>query len=171
MEDDEDRLLVALGKITESGTVMEWVLRLAFRCLVGSKYAAVVAGGQSASWLIEQCTALTNINREITEDSRRSLRTALSECKEASSKRNALIHGAKAPVPGGQIITSLSKPHTHLAREVSWTLESIEAVSDALLSAALKLVKAVEDGLSMDVSAVADELDRDFPPAGTHDGP
>jgi hypothetical protein len=41
MEDDEDRLLVALGRITESSTTMEWVLRLAFCCLVGSKYAAV----------------------------------------------------------------------------------------------------------------------------------
>ncbi len=58
MEDDENRLLIALGRITESSTTMEWVLRLAFCCLVGSKYAAVVAGGQSASWLIDQCDAL-----------------------------------------------------------------------------------------------------------------
>jgi hypothetical protein len=59
MEDDENRMLVALGKVSESGTTMEWVLRLAFQCLVGSKYAAVVAGGQPVGWLIAQCIALT----------------------------------------------------------------------------------------------------------------
>ena len=87
MEDDEIRLLIALGKITESGTTMEWVLRLAFCCLVGSKYAAVVAGGQSAGWLIEQCDALAEVNREITEESRKLLRAALSACRSASQQR------------------------------------------------------------------------------------
>ena len=165
MEDDEDRLLVALGKTTEAGTVMELVLRLAFCGLVGSKYAAVVAGGQSVSWLIDQCIALANINREMTEDSRRSLRAALMECKEASRQRNALIHGGKAPLPDGRILTSLSRRHTHLPHEDSWTLETIETVSDAILKAARELVKAIEDGLSLDVLAVADDLDWDFPPA------
>jgi hypothetical protein len=165
MEDDENRLLVALGKTTEAGTVMEWVLRLAFCSLVGSKYAAVVAGGQSASWLIDQCNALTDINREMTEDSRRSLRAALTECKEAGQKRNALIHGGKAPLPDGRILTSLSKRHTHLPREAPWTLDTIEAVSHAILKAARELVTAIEDSLSLDVLAVADDLDWDFPPA------
>ncbi len=97
--------MVALGKITEAGTVMEWVLRLAFCGLVGSKYAAVVAGGQSTSWLIDQCIALTDVNREMAEDTRSSLRAALMECKGASLQRNALIHGGKAPLPDGRIIT------------------------------------------------------------------
>ena len=165
MEDDENRLLIALGRITESSTTMEWVLRLAFCCLVGSKYAAVVAGGQSASWLIDQCDALVRVNREITEESRRLLRAALSACKSASQQRNALIHGEKAPLPGGRITTSLSRRRTHIARSDSWTLETIEAVSDALGNAAYDLFKATEDGLSLDLLVAADELDWDLPPA------
>ena len=165
MEDDESRLLIALGKITESGTTMEWVLRLAFDCLVGSKYAAVVAGGQSASWLIDQCSALTKVNREITEDGRRSLHDALSACESVSRQRNELIHGEKAPLADGRIITALSRRRTHVARESSWTLETIETVSDAIGNAAYALFKAIEDSLSLDVLAVTDELDWDFPPA------
>lgn len=164
VEDDENRLLIALGNIIERGTAMEWVLRLAFCCLVGSKYAAVVAGGQSASWLIDQCDALARVNREMTQESRTLLRAALSACKSASQQRNALIHGEKAPLPGGQIITSLSRRGTHIARSDSWTLETIEAVSDALGNAAYDLVKATEDGLSLDVLAVADDLDWDLSP-------
>jgi hypothetical protein len=75
-----------------------------------------------------------------------------------------LIHGAKAPLPDGRIITSLSRRRTHMARSDSWTLETIEAVSDALGNAAYDLFKATEDGLSLDVLAVADELDWDLPP-------
>ena len=51
-----------------------------------------------------------------------------------------------------------------MARSDSWTLETIEAVSDALGNAAYDLFKATEDGLSLDVLAVADELDWDLPP-------
>ena len=158
-EDDEIRLLIALGKITESGTTMEWVLRLAFCCLVGSKYAAVVAGGQPAGWLIEQCDALAEVNREITEESRKLLRAALSACKSASQQRNTLIHGEKAPRADGRIITSLSRRRTHIARSDSWTLETIEAVSGALGKAASALYKAIEDGLPPDALAATDELD------------
>jgi hypothetical protein len=163
MEDDENRLLVALGRTTESSTAMDWVLRLAFCCLVGSKYAAVVAGGQSTSWLIDQCGALAEVNREITEDSRRLLHAALSACRSASQQRNTLIHGEKAPLPDGRIIMAVSKRRTYIAREDFWTLESIEAASNALGNAAYDLVKAIEDSLSLDVLAVADELDWDLP--------
>lgn len=165
MEDDENRLLVALGRITESSTAMDWVLRLTFCCLVGSKYAAVVAGGQPTSWLIDQCGALAGVNREITEDNRRLLRSALSACKSASHQRNALIHGEKAPLSDGRIITSLSRRGRHLARETSWTLETVEAVSGALGNASYDLFRAVESSLSLDVLAVADELDWELPSA------
>lgn len=165
MEDDENRLLIALGRITEASTTMQFALRLAFCCLMGSKYAAVVAGGQSVSWLIDQCDALVRVNREITEESRRLLRAALSASRSANQQRNALIHGEKAPLPDGRITTSLSRRLTHIARSESWTLETIEAVSDALWTAAYHLVGATEEGLSLDVLAVADELDWDLPPA------
>jgi hypothetical protein len=169
MEDDESRLLLALGEITEADTAMEWVLRLAFCCLVSSKYAAVVAGGQSTAWLIEQCDALAEINKEITEENRRLMRAALSACKTASHQRNVLIHGEKAPLADGRVMTSLSKRRTHKPREDSWTLNSIEAVSDALRNAANELVTAIEGGLSLDVLVVADELDWELPPDRTHE--
>ena len=165
MEDDENRLLVALGNITERSVAMEWVLRLAFCCLVGSKYAAIVAGGQSASWLIDQCDALTQANREITEESRTQLRATLSACRSASQQRNTLIHGEKAPLTDGRIITSLSKRRTHIAREDSWTLETIEGISDAIGNAALGLYEAIEESLSLDLLAAADDLDWDLRPS------
>jgi hypothetical protein len=82
-----------------------------------------------------------------------------------SRQRNELIHGAKAPLADGRIITSLSKRLTHIARESSWTLETMEAVSDAIGKAAYDLVEAIEGSLSLNVLAVADELDWDFRPA------
>ena len=118
MEEDENRLLVALGRITESSTAMDWVLRLTFCSLVGSKYAAVVAGGQSTSWLIDQCGALAGVNSEITEDNKKLLRSALSACRSASHQRNALVHGQKAPLPDGRIITALSRRGTHRGSRV-----------------------------------------------------
>lgn len=47
--------LAALGQVIESSAFMEYTLRNAFCSLVDSKYAAIVAGGQSVNWLIEQC--------------------------------------------------------------------------------------------------------------------
>jgi hypothetical protein len=42
----------ALGQVVEMAAVMEVSLQMAFCALLGSKYAAVVAGSQEAHWLI-----------------------------------------------------------------------------------------------------------------------
>jgi hypothetical protein len=99
VEDDENRLLTALSKITERGIAMEWVLRPAFCCLVSSKYAAVVAGGQSSSWLIDQCDALARINREMTEEGRKAQRVAPLACRSASQQRDTLIRARRLRWP------------------------------------------------------------------------
>jgi hypothetical protein len=57
--------LAALGQVIESSAFMEYTLRNAFCSLVDSKYAAIVAGGQSVNWLIEQCKALADVHHDM----------------------------------------------------------------------------------------------------------
>jgi hypothetical protein len=54
--DDTDVItprLIALGMITENSAALDSTLRGMFCALVGSKYAAVVAAGRDAGWLID----------------------------------------------------------------------------------------------------------------------
>ena len=53
---------------------MEMLLRRAFCGLVGSKFAAVVAGGQGADWLIQQCRALTGEHHAVSNGSTKTIR-------------------------------------------------------------------------------------------------
>lgn len=50
--------LLALGSVLIAAGALEDLLRDAFCALVGSKFAAVVAGGQGGDWLIGYCKAL-----------------------------------------------------------------------------------------------------------------
>jgi hypothetical protein len=85
--------LIELGMVTENSATMENTLRSAFCSLVGSKYAATVAWGQTVSWLIDQCRALIAVHREIAAEHKQAIIDALDKRKSANGKRNILVHG------------------------------------------------------------------------------
>jgi hypothetical protein len=90
--------MLALGEVVQWSATMESTLRNAFSSLVGSKFAAVVAAGQSTGWLIEQCKALTDVHREMPEEHQASIKAALDRCRAASEQRNHLVHGVKTGI-------------------------------------------------------------------------
>jgi hypothetical protein len=93
VKDMQTQRLLALGTVITVSGAMEDVLRDAFCALVGSKFAAVVAGGQGADWLIGYCRALVEAHVELPEASRNSVKDALQLCRSANERRNQLVHG------------------------------------------------------------------------------
>ena len=90
----EDARYAALGRLVEMAAVMEIALRMAFCALIGSRYAAVVAGGQETHWLIENCEAITRHRGDLAEAQRETIRAALRSCRDANRDRNRLVHDA-----------------------------------------------------------------------------
>ena len=64
--------------------------------LAGGQYVRHVAGGQGAEWLIENCKAIVKVHREISDDEKAVIVTALDRCSAANKRRNTLVHGVKA---------------------------------------------------------------------------
>jgi hypothetical protein len=79
----------ALGSVIIASGVMEDLLRDAFCALVGSKFAAVVAGGQGADWLIGYCESLVKAHMELPEVSRESVMAALQLSERAPQPAGA----------------------------------------------------------------------------------
>src|SRR5580698_4712747 len=86
----------ALGLVIEWSAIMEEILRTSFCSLVGSKYAAVLAAGQGAEWLVESCKAVVKVHREISDDEKGAIKAALDQCSAVNKRRNTLVHGVKA---------------------------------------------------------------------------
>ena len=135
----------ALGKIAENSALLEFTLRSAFCALISSKYAGVVAGGQSTEWLIEQCKALTDANAEMADDQRQVIKHALQLCKEANQQRNAFIHGPRMKflVDGG-VLTGRSRRHADEMQFKIWTAEMIRDGVTALVKASDQLDNAIQ---------------------------
>lgn len=87
-----DERLIALGRVVDEASKLEMALRTAFCALVGSKFAAVVAGGQMASWLIENCKALVEAHVELSDEQRQRFKDLLSASQAANTARNRLVH-------------------------------------------------------------------------------
>jgi hypothetical protein len=155
------RRMVALGEVTEWSASMENILRETFCTLVGSKFAAIVAGGQPADWLITSCKALTDVHYELPDADRQAIKDALDSCRAANQARNDLIHGLKSAsrMPDGAMYTIRSRKNTHLSGERRpWTPDTIHEAAGALLQAGLTLSDAIQNAFSPDMVVIADEL-------------
>ena len=152
--------LIALGQVIEWSASMESTLRSAFCALVGSKFAAVVAGGQSADWLIGQCRALAEAHKELPADTRQAIKDALGLCEAANRRRNVLVHGVKtgSRVPDGALRTIRSRRNTHVPDVETWTPAEIREAAGALVSAAGTLFAAVQGAVSPEIMVIDDAL-------------
>lgn len=152
-----DDYMAALGRIVVSSATMEQVLREAFCVLVGSKFAAIVAGGQAVAWLIDQCEALNDAHGELPEATRQAIRDELRLCRDANSRRNDLVHGLKVPVEMG-LETMRGRRYTYALVAKTWKLSEIRAVSRALAVAAFGLHAAVVSAFGPNVMEIGEAL-------------
>jgi hypothetical protein len=152
-----DDYMTALGAIVVSSATMEQLLRESFCALVGSKFAAIVAGGQAVAWLIDQCEALNDAHRELPEATRQAIRDELRLCRDANSRRNDLVHGLKVPVEMG-LETMRSRKNTYALVAKTWKLSEIRAVSRALAVAGFGLDAAVVSAFGLNVREVGQVL-------------
>jgi hypothetical protein len=153
--------LISLGAVMESSAFMEYTLRNAFCSLVGSRYAAIVAGGQPVGWLIEQCRALTEAHRDMPSQHREAIKAALERCRAANERRNHLVHGVKTAsrAGGGARGTGRSRSSTTRTPAVrTWTSDTIHEAARELLQADLALSGAMENAVSPKLMVIGDAL-------------
>jgi hypothetical protein len=157
--------LLALGSVIEASGTMEDLLRDAFCALVGSKFAAVVAGGQGADWLIGCCKALVEAHVEFPEAHRESVKAALQLCRSANERRNRLAHGANtiSSQPDGAFQVLRSRRHQYKLHVEQWTPAEIDDVAAALGHACEELLTAMMQAAGTDMAVLGDQLEWEEP--------
>jgi hypothetical protein len=152
--------LLALGRVIEFSASMESILRSAFCSLVGSKYAAILAGGQTADGLIEDCKALTQAHHEMPPEHRKAILAALERCKIANQRRNVLVHGVKTAsrVTDGALQTHRSRRRSHVRAIEPWTPQTISEAAAEPLDAGLELFAAMQNAVSPEVMVMDEAL-------------
>lgn len=161
--DSDDRhteRLIALGQVIELSVSMESRLRPAFCALVGSKYAAVVAGGQAADWLIEQSKALTDAHHEMPDVDRQAIKAALNRCKAANEQRNHLAHSVAIGLrfdPAFQMVRSRRQKYSSDVRP--FTLADIRAAASELLSVGISLTDVMTKAVGSELMDISEALD------------
>lgn len=138
-----------LGLVAETSSVLEVSLRMTFSALLGSKYAAVVGGGQSVGWLIGSCEAIVRVHREIPPDGKASILAALGACRVANDCRSRLLHDAWGTGPGDEMVTIRSARGTHRLNVTARDLDEISSAVDAIAEAQAKLYAVVASVLGL----------------------
>ena len=152
----------AVGSVVTHSATMEWVLRSVFCSLVGSKYAAIIAGGESLSWLLDNCKALVKANLEMTPEQIADVEAALTACREANDRRNVLVHGLSRPDDGpGGVEKARSRRRTDVPSISQWTVDSIDEVGYQLVCATGLLLKAVQDAIGLEAMGINQALARE----------
>jgi hypothetical protein len=142
--------------------VMEIALRMAFCVLIGSDYAAVVAGGQETHWLLDNCEAIVRHRDDLSEAQRETIRAGLRACRDANRDRNRLVHDAWGTGPDGAPASLHGGQGSYQITGRAWTTPEIRAVAEAISGAQRALLAAIEETLdSGRVRAAALQLAMD----------
>jgi hypothetical protein len=159
---DNTVLVFALGSVVEQSARMEWVLRSAFCVLVGSKYAAIIAGGQPLTWLLDNCKALVRANLEMTQEQIADIDAALTACSTANERRNVLVHGLSRPgdEPDG-LEKARSRRRTDVPHISQWTVDTIDEVGYQLVYATGLLLKAIQSAMGLEAMGMGRALARE----------
>jgi hypothetical protein len=154
----DDEQLKALGRVIQAASLFEDSLRGAFCSLIGSKYAAVIAGSEQASNLIEKCTWLAKARMEIRDDQKNGILSALSKCKDANGKRNRFVHDVWAFGPNA--VTHLMR-RQRLGYQITAqaiTTEEIDQLAGDLTSSSSELLNILFDALGPEQATVEAQL-------------
>lgn len=138
MEQLQLRMSLLVGEVVRASASLEDFLRKLMTVLLDSKYGEMAAAGLGANELVDMCTALVKINREVTASQRTACRSMLAMVKPLLSRRNRLVHGVWAPdhvsvdepLPNGAI-ARVSKRRSATVR-VEITFEEAEKLASEL---------------------------------------
>ncbi len=130
---------------------------MTFCALLGSKYAAIVAAGQSTKWLIDNCRALTEAHQQLSDGHRRSFLAVINDSQEATDRRNRLVHDVMGVGPDGKFTVS-SRRHRYDLVIKPVSLEEIMEIERALMNAAVQHEFMVADALGPDVLTMEVQL-------------
>jgi hypothetical protein len=144
---ESDTRYAALGQVVEAAAVMEIALRMAFCVLIGSDYAAVVAGGQETHWLIESCDTIARHRADLSTTQRGTIRAALQACRDANRDRNRLVHDAWGTGPDGMPAALRGGQGSYRITGRTWTAAAIFTARDAIVDAQRVLLAAIEEAL------------------------
>jgi len=137
-----------------------------------SKFAAIVAAGQSTVWLIGQCKALTDAHLEIPETHRDAIKAALDRCAALNERRNHLVHGVKTGVrvSDGAFKTIRSRTRTYMPTIQNWTPATLREAAGELAQANSELFAAIQAAASPQMMVISDALAWEDHQAGGHAG-
>jgi hypothetical protein len=93
--------------------MMDRALEMTFCALVGSKFAAVVAGGQNTSWLVDYCRALVKAHAELSDAERKAVTDALTACQAEADKRGVLVHSIMSADGPESVVAIKGAKRTH----------------------------------------------------------
>jgi hypothetical protein len=155
--DSDEAILTALGRVVRNAAYLDQELRMTFCALMGSKYAAIVAAGQSTTWLIDNCRALTEAHQQLSDGHRRSFLALLKDAQEATNRRHRLVHDVIGVGSDGRFtVSSRRRRHNLEIKPVS--LEEIMEIERALMNATVNQGVLVADALGPDVLTMEAQL-------------
>lgn len=150
--------LQALGSVIRAASQFEHELGVAFCALVGSKYASILVGNKTSSGLIEDCRALAKVQRELDQQAKDAICSALSRCAEANTKRNRLIHNMWASGPEGVSHQLQRQRHGYDISSRPVTKEEIASVARDLTRSSVELNGAIFDSFGPDRATLEVQL-------------
>jgi hypothetical protein len=108
------QMLMAVGFVAWASTQVDEVLRQLFCGLEGSKYAAVTAGGQGTTWLVQACKALAKWRDDVLLEHKNELFKLLTSINQRMEERHSYVHSIwKFHEPGGQAYFAQSRRHSY----------------------------------------------------------
>ncbi|MGW8066473.1 hypothetical protein ACVV2G_30365 [Streptomyces ziwulingensis] len=105
-----DDMITLVGQAAQASALVELHLRQLMVALLDSRYAKLVAAGLSAGDLIDTCTVLLKVNKEINSDQRTEGLALLSGLKDLLNTRNNLVHGLIAIASDSDTRTAETAP-------------------------------------------------------------
>lgn len=155
-----DERLKNVGLVVDKSARLDKTLRNAFCSIIGNKYAAVLADGRSAEWLIKKCRDVLEAHREITGEHRANIQLALDACKSANDQRNDLLYGHRraAGAASRQHCTTKTTGCKPDAESETWPADKIHELADEFCEADAKLFCAMKNAVSPEVMVIGEAL-------------
>lgn len=140
------QMLMALGSVVRTHSMLDYTLRMLFCALTDSKYAAITSAGQTTGWLVDSCMRLVARRDGLTEGQRDDLCELLKRTRAAAEERNRLVHDVWAVgIEIGQLMRSNRK--TYELSFVPVTLERLLTAQGDLGSRSESIAVWVETSL------------------------
>ncbi|WP_371630060.1 hypothetical protein OG892_22090 [Streptomyces sp. NBC_00341] len=161
-----DGMITLVGQAAQASALVELHLRQLMVALLDSRYAKLVAAGLSAGDLIDTCTVLLKVNKEINGDQRTEGLALLSGLKDLLNTRNNLVHGLIAIAGDGDARTAEAAPEPVIETMALVSKrrkpEALLTITKAEVEKTIKDLRERGDGiLHWVVAALPSQLHRD----------